>query len=124
MAVTELFASLDRVEQHLSSTKGPYYFGDELTETDIRLFVTMIRFDPVYVLHFKCNIRDIRSGYPAIHTWLRKLYWGNSAFSSTTSFEHIKKHYMESHTHINPLVRLLCPHLVVQQVTNSDECRA
>ncbi|KAF2845605.1 hypothetical protein T440DRAFT_407663 [Plenodomus tracheiphilus IPT5] len=102
-AVFKLFESLDRAEQHLSSTSGPYYFGDQLTETDIRLFVTIIRFDPVYVLHFKCNVRDIRNGYPAIHEWLRRLYWGNDAFASTTDFEHIKRHYMESHDFINPL---------------------
>jgi glutathionyl-hydroquinone reductase len=103
--VTDLFSHLDRAETHLSTSPGPYYFGSAITEVDIRLFVTIIRFDPVYVQHFKCNIRDIRSGYPAIHAWLRKLYWENPAFGSTTNFEHIRRHYMESHTMINPLVR-------------------
>ena len=102
--VVALFDALDRAEKHLSSeTKGPYWFGDVLTEVDIRLFVTIIRFDPVYVQHFKCNIRDIRSGYPAVHAWMRNLYWNHAAFRDTTNFLHIKNHYTKSHTNINPL---------------------
>lgn len=65
-------------------------------------YVTLIRFDPVYVQHFKCNIRDIRSGYPALHRWMRNLYWNVPAFKETTQFEHIKWHYTRSHTQINP----------------------
>lgn len=57
---------------------------------------------PVYVQHFKCNIRDIRSGYPHIHKWLRNLYWNIPAFKDTTNFLHIKNHYTKSHTPINP----------------------
>jgi glutathionyl-hydroquinone reductase len=103
--VTALFEALDRAEKHLSEQKdkGPYYFGQTLTETDVRLFVTIIRFDPVYVQHFKCNLRDIRSGYPFLHKWMRNLYWTLPAFKDTTQFEHIKWHYTRSHTQINPL---------------------
>ncbi|KAL2159423.1 hypothetical protein VTH06DRAFT_2428 [Thermothelomyces fergusii] len=103
--VLALFEALDRVEAHLSKTAndGPYWFGQTLTEVDIRLFVTIVRFDPVYVQHFKCNIRDIRSGYPAIHRWLRHLYWTIPAFRETINFLHIKNHYTRSHTQINPL---------------------
>ncbi|KAL6719115.1 S-glutathionyl-(chloro)hydroquinone reductase [Lecanora helva] len=101
-AVGPLFASLDRAEEHLAKHAGPFYFGEHITEADIRLYTTIVRFDPVYVQHFKCNIRDIRSGYPALHKWLRKLYWDVPAFGETTQFEHIKQHYTKSHKQINP----------------------
>lgn len=65
-------------------------------------YVTIVRFDPVYVQHFKCNIRDIRSGYPVLHKWLRNLYWTVPAFHDTTEFTHIRNHYFLSHTQINP----------------------
>ncbi len=100
-AVTQLFESLDRVEKHLSETEGPYYFGKNITESDVRLFTTIVRFDVVYVQHFKTNIRDIRSGYPHIHRWLRHLYWNVPAFKDTTEFTHIKNHYTKSHTQVN-----------------------
>lgn len=104
-AVTTLFASLDKVESHLSDRQKKedkiYMYGDGITESDIRLYTTIVRFDPVYVQHFKTNLRDIRSGYPAIHRWLRHLYWDIPAFGETTQFEHIKKHYTKSHSHIN-----------------------
>jgi glutathionyl-hydroquinone reductase len=102
-AVTTLFASLDRIEAHLASRPRdkPYYFGDSVTEADVRLYTTIVRFDPVYVQHFKTNLRDIRSGYPAIHRWLRHLYWDVPAFHDTTQFEHIKNHYTKSHKQIN-----------------------
>lgn len=99
-AVVPLFESLDRVEVMLKDKT--YFIGDRLTEADIRLFVTLIRFDPVYVGHFKCNLRTIRHGYPNIHLWLRKLYWQNDAFQSTTDFDHIKTHYYWSHPMVNP----------------------
>lgn len=57
---------------------------------------------PVYVQHFKCNIRDIRSGYPSLHSWMRNLYWDHPAFKDTTNFLHIKNHYTRSHKQINP----------------------
>ncbi|OCT44744.1 Glutathione S-transferase omega-like 2 [Cladophialophora carrionii] len=102
--VVQLFQSLDRTEQILAeaSSRGPYYFGDRLTEADVRLYTTIVRFDPVYVQHFKCNLRDVRSGYPHLHRWLRHLYWTIPAFGETTQFEHIKNHYTKSHKQINP----------------------
>ena len=103
-AVIPLFENLDRAESHLQSSPGPYYYGKNITEADVRLYTTIVRFDPVYVQHFKCNIRDIRSGYPALHKWLRKLYWDVPAFGDTTQFEHIKNHYTKSHHQINPNV--------------------
>lgn len=75
-AVTQLFKSLDRLEEGLSKSSTPYLLSaPHVTEADVRLFTTIVRFDPVYVQHFKCNIRDIRSGYPYIHQWLKHLYW-------------------------------------------------
>jgi glutathionyl-hydroquinone reductase len=100
--VTTLFSALDRVESDLSKSPGPYYWGSQITESDIRLFTTIVRFDPVYQQHFKCNIRDIRGGYPNIHRWLRHLYWTVPAFKDTTNFLHIKRHYTRSHSQVNP----------------------
>src|SRR5579862_4361547 len=61
--VFPLFKSLDRLEDILSKSSGKYLLGDELTEADIRLFVTIVRFDPVYVQHFKTNLGTIRHKY-------------------------------------------------------------
>jgi len=98
-----LFKALDKVESHLQTSKGPFYYGKDVTEADVRLYTTIIRFDPVYVQHFKTNLHTIRDGYPAIHKWLRHLYWTVEAFGpATTQFEHIKRHYTKSHSQINP----------------------
>ncbi|KAK7685560.1 hypothetical protein QCA50_011427 [Cerrena zonata] len=99
-AVVPLFKSLDRLEEMLKGKT--YLIGDTLTEADIRLFVTIVRFDPVYVGHFKCNLRTIRDGYPALHLWMQKLYWNFPEFKDTCNFDHIKTHYYWSHPHINP----------------------
>ncbi|THH12709.1 hypothetical protein EW146_g7442 [Bondarzewia mesenterica] len=99
-AVVPLFEALDRMERLLAGRT--YLVGNRLTEADVRLYVTIIRFDPVYVGHFKCNLRTIRHGYPNIHLWLRRLYWKNDAFQSTTDFQHIKTSYYWSHKEINP----------------------
>lgn len=102
-AVHQLFKSLDRIENALVTSSTPYLLSSPtITEADVRLYTTIARFDPVYVQHFKCNIRDIRSGYPALHKWLRHLYWDVPAFKETTQWEHIKKHYTKSHGQINP----------------------
>jgi len=101
-AVTNLFDHLDKIETHLAGQAGPYYFGTSVTEADIRLYVTIIRFDPVYVSLFKTNKGMIRHQYPRIHDWVRNLYWNAEAFKDTTSFEHIKRHYFMSLTFLNP----------------------
>ncbi|VEU23307.1 DEKNAAC104444 [Brettanomyces naardenensis] len=100
-----VFAHLDKVEAILKDrhAKGEkYLLGNTLTEADIRLYTTIVRFDVVYVQHFKCNIGMIRFNYPHLHKWLRELYWNNDAFKSTTNFDHIKLHYTKSHPQINP----------------------
>ncbi|KAG9047942.1 S-glutathionyl-(chloro)hydroquinone reductase [Tulasnella sp. UAMH 9824] len=99
-AVKPLFTSLDRLEGLLNGKD--YLIGDRLTEADIRLFTTIVRFDPVYHGHFKCNLGSIRHNYPNINRWMKQLYWNNSAFKDTTNFEHIKHHYHWSHRQINP----------------------
>jgi putative glutathione S-transferase len=97
-AIGPLFATLDWLEQHLASSR--FLLGDALTEADIRLFTTLIRFDAVYVGHFKCNIRRI-ADYPHLAAYTRDLYqWPGIA--ATVNFEHIKRHYYESHRTINP----------------------
>ncbi|VVQ11339.1 Glutathionyl-hydroquinone reductase YqjG [Pseudomonas fluorescens] len=97
-AFDELFAELDRLEQLLGANR--YLTGEYLTEADIRLFTTMIRFDAVYYGHFKCNLRRI-ADYPNLSNWLREMYqWPGIA--ETVSFEHIKNHYYGSHKTINP----------------------
>jgi putative glutathione S-transferase len=87
--VFPLFESLDRLEKHLSdSAHQPYLFGTHITEADIRLYTTMIRFDVAYHSIFRCNLRMIRHDYPNIHKWLRTLYWkGPTVFQSSVKFE-------------------------------------
>ena len=97
-AFDNLFAALDKIEQRLTASR--YLVGDTLTEADWRLFTTLIRFDSVYVGHFKCNLRTIES-YPAISNYLRELYQVEGV-SKTVDFYHIKRHYYFSHTMINP----------------------
>jgi putative glutathione S-transferase len=99
-AVVPLFESLDRLEEILVGKD--YVVGNTLTEADIRLFTTLVRFDPVYHGHFKTNIGSIRHNYPNLNRWMRTLYWERPAFEETTNFEHIKHHYYTSHPQINP----------------------
>ena len=76
--VANVFNHLDMVEQILAKNKesfNSFLIGNKLTEADIRLFTTIVRFDAVYVQHFKCNLKMIRYDYPNIHKWLRFLYW-------------------------------------------------
>jgi len=97
-AFDDVFAELDHLEQLLSANR--YLVGEYLTEADIRLFTTLIRFDAVYYGHFKCNLRRI-ADYPNLSNWLREIYqWPGVA--ETVNFEHIKNHYYGSHKTINP----------------------
>ena len=93
-----LFEELDRLDQLLGANR--YLTGEYLTEADIRLFTTLIRFDAVYYGHFKCNLRRI-ADYPNLSNWLREIYqWPGIA--ETVDFTHIKNHYYGSHKTINP----------------------
>lgn len=97
-AFLDLFAALDEVETRLS--KQRYLAGDRLTEADVRLFTTLVRFDAVYVGHFKCNLRRM-ADYPNLSNYLRELFQ-IPAFGETTNLDHIKTHYYASHRQINP----------------------
>jgi len=97
-AVVSLFDALDTLEERLSSRR--YLTGDTITEADWRLFTTLVRFDPVYVGHFKCNIRRLRD-YPNLWGYVCELYQ-QPGIADTVDIDYIKAHYYASHTHINP----------------------
>lgn len=97
-AVTELFESLDWLEGLLDERR--YLAGDQLTEADVRLSTTLLRFDPVYVGHFKCNLRRIVD-YPNLREFTRELYQ-LPGVRDTVHMDHIKGHYYQSHDSINP----------------------
>ncbi|MGH0036818.1 MAG: glutathione S-transferase family protein [Myxococcota bacterium] len=97
-AFAQLFFALDTLEERLSGRR--YLLGDAITEADWRLFTTLVRFDAVYVGHFKCNLRRI-ADYPSLSGYLRELYQVPGV-ASTVDFLHIKRHYYASHHTINP----------------------
>jgi putative glutathione S-transferase len=97
-AVIELFDALDGWEQHLA--KQRYLCGDTVSEADLCFFTTLIRFDVVYYTHFKCNLRRIVD-YPNIWNYLRDLYQ-LPGIAETCNFDHIKRHYFQSHVSLNP----------------------
>lgn len=97
-AFNELFAALDTLEERLSQQR--YLTGERLTEADWRLFTTLVRFDPVYVGHFKCNLRRI-ADYPNLSNFVRELYQVPGV-AGTVNLRHIKAHYYGSHASINP----------------------
>lgn len=97
-AFVQLFDALDTLENKLS--KQRYLAGSELSEADWRLFTTLVRFDSVYVGHFKCNLRRIVD-YPNLWNYTRELYQ-IPGIEETVNFEHIKGHYYRSHKTINP----------------------
>lgn len=112
--VTALFEALERMEARLGEQR--YLVGEWLTEADIRLFTTLVRFDAVYHGHFKCNLKRIED-FPNLSNYLREIYqWPGVA--ETVDMDHIKRHYYYSHDTINPtrvvpqgpLLDLMRPH--------------
>ena len=97
-AIVLLFHTLDALEARLADQR--YLVGEALTEADWRLFTTLVRFDAVYVGHFKCNVRRIVD-YPNLYAYLRDLYQHDTV-AETVNFDHIKRHYYVTHTRINP----------------------
>jgi putative glutathione S-transferase len=97
-AYRQLFSTLDDLDRRLGGQR--YLTGGTLTEADVRLWVTLARFDSVYYSHFKANQRRI-TDYPNLWGYARDLY-SRPAFSGTTRFDHIKRHYYMTHPHLNP----------------------
>jgi len=97
-ACRSLFATLDEVETRLTTSR--YLFGSRIVETDWRLFCTLVRFDVVYYIHFKCSLRRILD-YPNLQGYLADLYQ-QPGIAPTVNFEHIKQHYYLTHDAINP----------------------
>ncbi len=97
-AVIAVFDALDQIERRLATRR--YLFGQQIVETDWRLFVTLIRFDAVYHGHFKCNLRRIVD-YPNMFGYLKDLYQ-QEGIAETVKFDHIKRHYYITHDDINP----------------------
>lgn len=96
------FAAMNKLEKLAASNGGPYILGKEMTELDIRAYATLIRFDTVYVQHFKCNLGTLRHDYPVLNNWHKNLYHNHPEFKVTTHFRHIKENYTKSHLDINP----------------------
>ncbi|CZF77573.1 Glutathionyl-hydroquinone reductase YqjG [Grimontia celer] len=97
-AFDNLFAALDKLDAHLATNR--YLAGDQITEADWRAFTTLVRFDPVYVGHFKCNRQQIAQ-YEHIFGYLKELYQV-AGVAETVDMYHIKRHYYYSHANINP----------------------
>ncbi len=116
-ASTNLFDMLEKIEQVLSGSR--YLIGDQITEADWRLFTTLVRFDAVYVGHFKCNKKRIID-FPELSNYVLDLYQ-YPGISSTVDFEHIKAHYYASHENLNPSLIVPCgPKLDFDQPHNRD----
>ena len=115
----EFYRSMDAVEAKLKSVhdalvkkygaenqeailKEFFLFNGQITESDLRLYATLIRFDPVYAVHFKLTFRTIRNDYKYAHLYIRNLYWNYREFGSTTNFDHTKLLYFRSQLEVNP----------------------
>ena len=96
--VAKVFDVLDEMEQRLSETR--YLAGDQITEADWRFLPTLLRFDPVYVGHFKCNLRRVKD-HPNVYNYMLELVQ-TPGVMETVNMDHIKRHYYGSHTSINP----------------------
>ena len=97
-AIEDLFSALDRWDSVLADQR--YLAGDRLTEADICLFTTLVRFDQVYHTHFMCNAKQIQD-YENLWPYLRDLY-GTPGVAETVNMDHIKEHYYMTHPDVNP----------------------
>ncbi|KPI39552.1 Glutathione S-transferase omega-like 2 [Cyphellophora attinorum] len=104
--VPPVFAALNRVEKMIAQNGGPYLLGKTLTELDVRAYVTIVRFDAVYVQHFKLQLGTVRHNYPQINNWLKKLYFHVPGFKETTDSSISRKtirHYSINPKAITPM---------------------
>lgn len=97
-SVYRLFKTLEMLEQHLATNR--YLVGNTLTETDWRLFPTLVRFDPVYVGHFRCNLKRLVD-FPNLWAYTREIYQ-MPHIAETVNMDHIKRHYYTTHRSLNP----------------------
>lgn len=100
--VPPVFAALNKLEALAHSHGGPFILGAHLTQLDILAYPTLVRFDTIYVQHFKTNLGMVRHDYPVLHNWLQGLYWRVPGFRESTDFVHIKENYTKSHADVNP----------------------
>ena len=89
--IIPLFAHLNKLEALIHSNGGPFILGKQMTELDVLAYPTIVRFDTVYVQHFKTNLGTIRHDYPVLNNWLKNVYWNVEGFKESTNFTHIKE---------------------------------
>ncbi|KAH7410055.1 glutathione S-transferase [Phaeosphaeria sp. MPI-PUGE-AT-0046c] len=119
--VIPLFAALNKFEELVHKNRGPYVLGEKMTELDVLAYATVVRFDTVYVQHFKTNLGMIRHDYPVLNNWLKNLHWNVEGFKQSTDFKHIKENYTKSHSDINPhAITPLGPYPDVEEGYESD----
>ncbi|KAH4313101.1 hypothetical protein HBH64_012810 [Parastagonospora nodorum] len=119
--VVPLFAALNKLEDLVHKNGGPYILGEKMTELDLLAYPTIVRFDTVYVQHFKTNLGMVRHDYPVLNNWLKNLYWNVEGFKESTDFKHIKENYTKSHSDINPhAITPLGPYPDVEEDYESD----
>jgi putative glutathione S-transferase len=122
--VIPVFAALNRLEDIIHQNGGPFLLGEELTELDIRLFTTAIRFDTVYHQHFKCNLGSIRHDYPNMNNWMKNLYWNVKGFKESTDFRHIKENVCTGMKKFRPrLILNSTPRATMTSIRNQSHQR-
>lgn len=119
--VIPVFGALNQLEEIVAQNGGPYILGKALTELDLRVYATLIRFDTVCVQHFECNLGTIRHDYLVLNNWLKNLYWNVKGFKESTDFKHIKENYMKSHHDNNPhTITPMGPYPDVEEAVETD----
>jgi len=117
-----VFQTLDRLEHMLDDSRSLFILGKQITEVDIKLYTTLVRFDSIYQQHFKLMLGSIRHNYPRLNRWLKNMYWNVPGIRETTDFKHIKENYSKSHPDINPkAITPMGPVPEVESWTEADQ---